>query len=257
MCDIAPLGISVARAAGIPSVLVENFTWDWIYAGYLHEDRRLSQYADYLGSLFDRVDYRIQTEPVSRCHSDAFTTSPVSRAVRTPPGAVRLQLGVPEGKRLVLLTMGGFSSEYRCRELLATRPEVYFVVPGGQREGVPTSDLQSPNVISLPHRSSFFHPDLVNASDVVIGKVGYSTVAEVYWSGCAFGYVPRPRFRESEVLEEFAQREVPCLAVAADEFDSGRWIDRLPDLLALSRRVRRGTNGAEQVAEFVSDLLTG
>ena len=31
ICDIAPLGIAVAHQAGIPSVLVENFTWDWIY----------------------------------------------------------------------------------------------------------------------------------------------------------------------------------------------------------------------------------
>ena len=30
LCDIAPLGIRVAAAAGIPSVLVESFTWAWI-----------------------------------------------------------------------------------------------------------------------------------------------------------------------------------------------------------------------------------
>lgn len=28
LCDIAPLGIAAALKAGIPSVLVENFTWD-------------------------------------------------------------------------------------------------------------------------------------------------------------------------------------------------------------------------------------
>jgi hypothetical protein len=28
VCDIAPMGIAVARAANIPSLLVENFTWD-------------------------------------------------------------------------------------------------------------------------------------------------------------------------------------------------------------------------------------
>jgi len=34
ICDIAPIGIDIAEKAGLPSVLVENFTWDWIYAGY-------------------------------------------------------------------------------------------------------------------------------------------------------------------------------------------------------------------------------
>ena len=257
MCDIAPLGIAVARAAGIPGVLVENFTWDWIYAGYWHEDRRLGQYIDYLGDLFDRVDYRIQTEPASRHHNGALTTAPVSRAARMPPAAVRQELGVPEDAPLVLVTMGGFSWEYSWLELLATRPDVYFVVPGGKRDGTPMSDPRPPNVISLPHHSSFFHPDLVNASNFVIGKAGYSTVAEAYWSGCAFGYVPRPRFRESEVLVAFIQREMAGLAIAAEEFDSGSWLNHLPTLVALPRLARQGPNGAEQVAEFVSDLLTG
>jgi hypothetical protein len=31
------------------------------------------------------------------------------------------------------------------------------------------------NLVLLPHHSGFYHPDLVNASDAVIGKVGYST----------------------------------------------------------------------------------
>ena len=35
LCDISPMGIAVGLEAGIPSVLVENFTWDWIYQAYL------------------------------------------------------------------------------------------------------------------------------------------------------------------------------------------------------------------------------
>ena len=35
------------------------------------------------------------------------------------------------------------------------------------------------NLILLPHHSVFFHPDLVNASDAVVGKLGYSTLAAV------------------------------------------------------------------------------
>ena len=31
ICDISPLGIAIAVKAGLPSVLIENFTWDWIY----------------------------------------------------------------------------------------------------------------------------------------------------------------------------------------------------------------------------------
>ena len=36
IADAPPLGCAAAAAAGIPSVVISNFTWDWIYAEY-HE----------------------------------------------------------------------------------------------------------------------------------------------------------------------------------------------------------------------------
>ena len=32
--DAPPLGCAAAAAAGVPSVVITNFTWDWIYEGY-------------------------------------------------------------------------------------------------------------------------------------------------------------------------------------------------------------------------------
>ena len=253
---VAPLGIAVARAAGIPSVLVENFTWDHIYAGYIEDDRRLRWYVDYLADLFADADHRIQAGPACQYHPGWLTTAPISRASRTSAELVREQLGVPRRAPMVLVTMGGFSWDYGFLDALAARPDVFFVVPGGRDRPSGAVD-RPPNVICLPHHSTFFHPDLVNSSDVVISKVGYSTVAEVYWAGCALGYVPRPRFRESDVLVEFVAREMSGLPVSAVEFDTADWLNRLDDLLAMPRRVHAGPNGAEQAAEFVASLLTG
>ena len=52
VCDIAPLGIAVAREAGVPSLLTENYTWDWIYGGYLQLEPRLAEHIPYLRHLF-------------------------------------------------------------------------------------------------------------------------------------------------------------------------------------------------------------
>ena len=41
LCDISPLGLAAARRAGLRSILLENFTWDWIYEGYLDAEPRL------------------------------------------------------------------------------------------------------------------------------------------------------------------------------------------------------------------------
>jgi UDP:flavonoid glycosyltransferase YjiC (YdhE family) len=256
VCDIAPLGIAVAHAAGIPSVLIENFTWDYIYEGYLEKDGRFRDPIERMRALYASVDYRIQTEPVCQRAPCQLTTAPVSRMPRTAPSHIRQQLGIPDGARMVLITMGGFSWEYRFLETLGEYPGVFFVVPGASEawEKMGTTRTMPANLIALPHRSRFFHPDLVNASDAVIGKVGYSTVAEVYWAGVPFGYVSRPHFRESQALVQFIAQEMPGILLD-ESFDTGDWLVRLPEILTLPRVLRQGQNGAEQAARFLDQLV--
>ena len=103
----------------------------------------------------------------------------------------------------------------------------------------------------LPAHSEHFHPDLVAASDAVVGKVGYSTLAEVYAAGVPFGYVLRPDFRESQVLVDFIRRHMDGLSIDVAQFYRGGWLSVLPELLAMPRRKRRASNGARQIAEIL------
>ncbi len=64
LCDIAPLGIVVAKRLGIPSVLVENFTWDFIYAPALTRHPTLKKHAVFLKNISQLATHRIQTEPL-------------------------------------------------------------------------------------------------------------------------------------------------------------------------------------------------
>jgi hypothetical protein len=248
LCDIAPLGIAVARMAGIPSVLVENFTWDWIYAGYLADEPRLQRHIDTLHAVFTSATCHVQTEPVCLHTSSDLCSAPVSRAPRTPAREVRAQLGVDDRQKLVLITMGGLSGSdaHTFIDQLAAQRGITFIIPGGDAalhtEG---------NVIVLPYHSRFYHPDLVNAVDALVGKTGYSTVAEAYHAGVPYGYVPREHFPESEVMEAYIQAHMRGSRIGEDEFRSGAWLQRLPELLALGRITRDEPNGAEQVAEFV------
>jgi hypothetical protein len=251
MCDIAPLGIAVAREAGLPSLLVENFTWDWIYQGYAGSspDGALGRHSATLRALFDSADYHIQTEPVCDRRAADLTTTPVSRPPRTPARQIRQRLGIADGTPAVLITMGGIPWEYSFVQQVASRGDVTFVVPGaGERLRV------EGNLIRLPHHSDFYHPDLVDASDAVIGKLGYSTLAEVYRAGVPFGYIPRPGFRESPALVAYVQEAMHGLAIGEGQFEDGSWLALVPKLLALPRVRREGPNGAAQVAGFVKGL---
>ena len=51
--DISPLGLYLGRKMGIPSCLLENFTWDWIYEGYEKRKKDFSRPIEKLkGNLF-------------------------------------------------------------------------------------------------------------------------------------------------------------------------------------------------------------
>jgi hypothetical protein len=131
VCDIAPMGIAVAKTSGIASLLIENFTWDWIYEGYRHQNCRIMPHIEYLRHLFDSADYHIQTEPVCVPSPDAdMTTLPISRKIRTHPEIIREQLGIPHQSKAVLITMGGIEGIFGFLDKLEAYSEVYFVIPG-------------------------------------------------------------------------------------------------------------------------------
>lgn len=249
MCDIAPLGIVVAEAAGVASILVENFTWDWIYQPHAKAHRGLRPHIRYLHEVFCAADYRIQIEPICAVHPAALTTGPVYRKAMGTAAAMRSRLGVPSDAQMVMLTMGGIPGQYPFVQQLMAYPDLVFVIPGGAAER-----RRQGNVIWLPHRSEFFHPDLVYAADAVVGKVGYSTVAEVYAAGIPFGYLLREDFREAPALAAYIEQHMPGLKIEQKQFNNGQWLTCLPHLLALPRAMRHGPNGADQVAQFVVSL---
>jgi UDP-N-acetylglucosamine:LPS N-acetylglucosamine transferase len=252
ICDISPMGIAVARQAGIPALLVENFTWDWIYQQYVDLDSTgsFNAHMGYLQNLFTAVQYHIQTEPVCNPCPVDLTTTPVSREIKNPPDRIKKQLGLRTDSKMVLITTGGIKQEYKFLDQLKKLRNITFVLPGSGLQ-METRD----NLILLPEQSEFYHPDLVNASDAVVGKVGYSTLAEVYHAGVPFGYTPRSNFRESGPLVDFIDRQMNGVLVDESEFSSGKWRTKLENLLDMPRAQRSAPNGADQVGSFITGII--
>jgi UDP-N-acetylglucosamine:LPS N-acetylglucosamine transferase len=145
--------------------------------------------------------------------------------------------------------MGGFSTQHQFVGELEALKDVVFVIPGASQVFTRQS-----NLILLPHCSDFFHPDLINASDLVVAKLGYSTVAETYHAGVPMGYVRRNGFRESDILASFVEQQMDALSFTEAEFAQGRWIAELPKLLAMPRNHRVSRNGSSEVAHFINSL---
>jgi hypothetical protein len=252
ICDISPMGIAVGMQAGIPSLLVENFTWDWIYQQYADTNTAapFNGHIDYLQNLFTAVQYHIQTEPVCNPGPVDLTTAPVSREIKNPPGRIRKQLGLRADSKMVLITTGGIKQEYNFLDQLKRLRSMTFVLPGAGLQ-METRD----NLILLPERPDLYHPDLVNACDAVVGKVGYSTLAEVYHAGVPFGYAARSNFRETGPLLDFINREMNGVLLDESEFSRGDWRTKLENLLDMPRVQRCATNGADQIGRFITGII--
>jgi hypothetical protein len=252
LADIAPLGIAAAHRLGLPSVLVENFTWDWIYRGYAEAAPRLVRHAETLAALSATADLHVQTEPACRPVASALAVAPVARQRRTAPAELRRALGVPPNAPLVVLTMGGVGWSYRGLAAAERHRRAWFAVPGG----APRARRRG-RVLLLPFHSQLFHPDLVQAANVVVGKLGYSTVAEAYQARSAMAYLARPRFRESAVLAEFVRRTSPSLEITEAAFNNGSWLDVVDRLLEAERPTGPRVNGAETAAAAILERFSG
>lgn len=249
VCDIAPFGLVAAREAGVRSVLLENFTWDWIYEPLVAAEPGLAAWVERFRAWFALADLRIQMEPVCAPApgAGAVVVPPVARSPRSGRLAVRQRLGVEPGQSMVLVSLGGV--EHRLDRLapLRARRRAVFVLPGAA-----DAERWEGNLRLLPHRSPVQHPDLVAAADLAAGKLGYSTVAEAVAAGTPLLYVPRPGFRESAVLERYVGERLPAAAIGWEELESGEWVEKLSDLLAAPRPAARRSEGAGRVADTIA-----
>ncbi len=254
LCDISPLGLFIADKLGIPSFLIENFTWDWIYEGYVNVEPGFRPFLPLFKELFQLATYHIQTIPVCLPHSQAhLVTAPVARLPRNNSPSVREKLAVPKDAKLVMISMGGIEADYS--PLLANISkckEAFFVIPGGNNK-----QLFSGNLRLLPHHSSFYHPDLVFSSDLIIGKTGYSTLAETFHAGLPFLFVSRPCFRESPILAEYILEQIGGEEITTIDLLSEILLEKVLGWVNVPKKNRgdRLVNGAEQAASFIQQYL--
>ena len=249
LCDIAPLGIAVAEHAGLPSVLIESFSWQWLYEPLYERAPDLARFSGELDRWWRKATVHVQTEPLcSRDGAVETLVDPISRAPRLDRAEVRTRLDIPLDAQVVVITMGGHAEGMPFLKRLRAMSDVIFLVTGASdttREG---------NLILFSSRAAIFMPDLLRAANAVVAKLGYGITAEAWREGLPYAFVARRDFREMPPLAAFVRRELLGFEIPPEGFAEGGWIDRVPELLSLPRRSRTG-GGADQVANVVSAFL--
>jgi L-arabinokinase len=132
-------------------------------------------------------------------------------------------MGIPrdvyENNKVLLLSFGG--------QLL-----------GGSTWGNPLPEgwvcivCAAPDAIEMPDK--FYHapkdayvPDLTNACDVLLGKLGYGTCSECIGHQTPFVYVPRPQFIEEQGLLKLMKDQGSAVELTREAFEAGQWADAI------------------------------
>ncbi len=225
VADVPFLAGFVAKQSGVPCLAIANFTWDWIFepmladdpggdeclapirAGYGHMTELLRLPFGHETTIFPRVtDVPLVATRAAKSRRDILTALGIDRH--------------DQRRRVLVARRGGFSRAPLIAAA-AAGPEFLFLHLGDVAGDLPD------NVQAIPRSAGIAFNDLLNVSDTLISKLGFSTVAACIAIRTNLLFPPRVGFREDEIVGVEVQRLLNAREVTVAEFESGQWVDGL------------------------------
>ena len=264
--DIPPLAFAAGAAAGIPSVALGNFTWDWIYGDYPRV-RLAPSLLPTIRAAYAKASFALRL-PMSSGFDEAFSSVRdipfIARHATVPREVVCRKLRLPADKPIVLGSFGGYGLPgFDVTPL--TKLRKYSVVMAAPvqatrgRQNPPLVQKQGScftvNVEAL-YDAGIRYEDLVGAAAVVVTKPGYGIVSECIANNAAVLYTSRGHFPEYEVLVEEMQQYTAAAFIGQDDLFAGKWEPHLNKLLAAAKPAQTAdTSGADAAAEILLKTL--
>ena len=240
--DIPPLAFAAAASAGVPSVAVSNFTWDWIYSVYPAFDRLAPDVIPAIRRAYATATHGLRLplhggfEPMAAVTRDIPF---IARRSARDPADTRRALGLAGDRPIVLPSFGAYGVELPLEHL--RRSDRFTLI----------EPVQDP-----PH--GLLYQDLVAAADVVVTKPGYGIVSECIANSTALLYTSRGRFAEYDVFVEEMPRALRCRYISQEDLLAGRWADAVEALLAQPAPPQQPRiDGADVAAAAIMNLVIG
>jgi L-arabinokinase len=236
--DIPPLAFAAAARAGVPSVAIGNFTWDWIYSIYPAFEREAPDVIPAIRRAYATATRALRLplhggfEAMTGCVRDIPF---IARRSTRDPADTRRRLGIDGDRPVLLPSFGGYGANL---PLEALRRSEQFTIIEAVRE--PPEGL--------------LYQDLVAAADVVVSKPGYGIVSECVANDTALLYTSRGRFIEYDLFVAEMPRLLRCRYISQEDLAAGRWTDAIDALLAQPHTRERATIDGAAVA--VRELLS-
>jgi L-arabinokinase len=248
--DIPPLAFAAAAEAGIPSIAIGNFSWDWIYAHLAARQPELAAAAAHAArayaraALLLRLPFAGDLEAFPRVEDVPL----VARAPEMAKAEARRRLGL-DARPVVLLSFGGVGMPGLEAAALGRLDAYRFLLTGRAGGG------EAPNLRRLEARdlsaAGLHYPDLVAAADVVVSKPGYGIVTDCIGARTRLVYTDRGDFPEYPVLVSEMPRYLPAAFASNADVREGRLGEALGQVMKLPFPEPPPTNGAAVAADRI------
>jgi hypothetical protein len=251
--DMPSLASDIGLALGVPVYFITHFTWDWVYSAYVDIYPAFAPFIEHITAQLNRATGLLKLpfyHPMPQfAHIEVMplvANTPTRRA-----DAVRADLGVQADEKVALLSMGGLGwSEGDVGALADVQGWRFWMMPGAYEQVA-----HLPQCTLIPTDYPAYH-DLIASADVVVGKAGWSTVAEVIAHNTAMIVTFRPDWYENTMLGGALSRHARHLKVAPDDFQRGAWVDLLDTVLTLpDNRQPIAQDGAQVIANRLRSLM--
>jgi L-arabinokinase len=261
--DIPPLAFAVGHAAGLPSIAIGNFTWDWIYADYPRVRLAPSLLPAVRGAYAKatmalRLPMHGGFDAIANVKDIPFIARHASRSRDEVVRALKL----PAEKPIVVASFGGFGLPSLDADALARLKKYTVVTTSPTPLGRARKEAfeRKGSFISIAEEavydSGVRYEDLVAAADAVVTKPGYGIVAECIANETAILYTSRGHFPEYDVIVAEMQPYVRSAFIDQNDLFAGKWEGHLDRLLAQPKPKKKPeTNGADVAAEILLKTL--
>jgi len=242
VADIPAFPIEAAAGMGVPALAVGNFSWDWIYAGFLDRSPRWRAVVDIFAAGYARTDMLLRL-PFSPA-MDSFPRSEEIPLVATPGRCRREEIariaGCDPDREWVLLS---FTTLEWDDGALARAAE------NGDREFFTVLPLrwESPHFHALDRERVPFS-DVVASVDAVVSKPGFGILSDCVVNHKPLAYAERSDFREYPVLEAAVGRYLKHVHIPAEELYRGNLGPFLDRLELSAEPAERLTGGGDEIA---------
>ncbi|XP_030551692.2 L-arabinokinase-like [Rhodamnia argentea] len=250
--DVVPVACRAAADAGIRSVCVTNFSWDFIYAEYVmaagnHHRKIVWQIAE----DYSHCEFLIRFPgycpmPAFR---DVIDVPLVVRRLHKSRKEVRKELGIGDDVKLVILNFGGQPSGWKLEEKYLPPGWLGLVCGASESENLP------PNFVKLAKDA--YTPDVIAASDCMLGKIGYGTVSESLAYKRPFVFVRRDYFNEEPFLRNMLEYYQAGVEMIRRDLLTGHWKPYLEHAISLKPCYEGGINGGEVAAYILQETAAG